>query len=502
MALTLWVARDDSICVNSEPDHSDVVTSGATRWKSFWVAVSIALLVVGAPLWFSNIYGTNRIATNALTLHWTNSALAAGSSVRSADAQALFFGVDFYLEAASQEAFDSAIGEARRNIAHLESVISAAPPSIVDDRPHALDEIRGVAAHATNLLDLTESGDVEAAVAYLSSDFEPHYVGAVGALSSIQDSVKTQVQEGETLSGWLSGVTTLVVMLLVPAAAVFAYSRIARRQVREREASYEVRLETDRQLLESKDEFIASISHELRTPLTSIVGFTDILLEDDIDPIEGHELLMLVGKEAAELQRMVEDLLTAARLDASALRFEFENVAIRDEIRAVADPLQRAGHSVAVNGVGATVVADRTRLRQVLRNLVSNAVRHGGPVIEVLGEVVDDRYRVSVSDNGDGVAEDVVERLFQRFVHDGKASVVGGSVGLGLAIARSLAAEMGGDLRYERIDEWTVFTFELELVAIDPLVVTLVDIESDEDESVMDKPQAPAEHLKHAEADT
>ncbi|NNF63556.1 MAG: HAMP domain-containing histidine kinase [Acidimicrobiia bacterium] len=467
--------------MNSPPDHSDAVTRRATRWKSFWVAMSIALLVVGAPLWFSNIYGTNRIATNALTLHWTNSAVAAGSAVRSADAQAIFFGVDFYLEAASQEAFDSALEEARRTIADLEAVIEAAPESIVEDSPQALVEIKGLAAHATNVLDLVESGEIESAVDYRSGQFEPHFQIAMSELGTIQESVKSQVQDGESLSGWLSGVTTLFVTLLVPAAAVYAYSRIARRQVREREAKYEVRLETDRQLLESKDEFIASISHELRTPLTSIVGFTDILLEDDIDPTEGHELLMLVGKEAAELQRMVEDLLTAARLDASALNFEFEDVTIRDEIKAVADPLQRAGHSVAVNGVSATVVADRTRLRQVLRNLMSNAVRHGGPIIEVLGEVVDDKYRISVSDNGEGVGDEVVERLFQRFVHDGKASVVGGSVGLGLAIARSLAAEMGGDLRYERVDGWTVFTFELELVSIDPLVVSLSDIESDDD---------------------
>ena len=436
--------------------------------------MSIALLVVGAPLWFSNIYGTNRIATNALTLHWTNSAAAAGSAVRSADAQAIFFGVDFYLEAASQEAFDSAAEEARRTISDLEAVVEAAPAAIVEDSPKALVEIRGLAAHATNVLDLVEGGEIEAAVDYRSTQFEPHFQTAMSELGAVQESVKSQIQDGESLSGWLSGVTTLFVTLLVPAAAVYAYSRIARRQVREREASYEVRLETDRQLLESKDEFIASISHELRTPLTSIVGFTDILLEDDMDPVESHELLMLVGKEAAELQRMVEDLLTAARLDASALNFEFEDVAIRDEIKAVADPLQRAGHSVSVNGVAATVVADRTRLRQVLRNLMSNAVRHGGPVIEVLGEVVDDRYR-------DGVADEVVERLFQRFVHDGKASVVGGSVGLGLAIARSLAAEMGGDLRYERIDDWTVFTFELELVSINPVVVSLPDIESEED---------------------
>lgn len=442
--------------------------------------MSIALLVVGAPLWFSNIYGTNRMATNALTLHWTNSAVAAGSAVRSADAQAIFFGVDFYLEAASQEAFDSAVEEARRTVSDLEAIVEAAPAAIVEDSPKALVEIRGLAAHATNVLDLVEGGEIEAAVDYRSTQFEPHFQAAMSELGAVQESVKSQIREGESLSGWLSGVTTLFVTLLVPAAAVYAYSRIARRQVREREASYEVRLETDRQLLESKDEFIASISHELRTPLTSIVGFTDILLEDDMDPVESHELLMLVGKEAAELQRMVEDLLTAARLDASALNFEFEDVAIRDEIKAVADPLQRAGHSVSVNGVAATVVADRTRLRQVLRNLMSNAVRHGGPVIEVLGEVVDDRYRVSVSDNGDGVADEVVERLFQRFVHDGKASVVGGSVGLGLAIARSLAAEMGGDLRYERIDDWTIFTFELELVSIDPMVVSLPDIESRE----------------------
>ncbi|MDH5372404.1 MAG: ATP-binding protein, partial [Acidimicrobiia bacterium] len=103
------------------------------------------------------------------------------------------------------------------------------------------------------------------------------------------------------------------------------------------------------------------------------------------------------------------------------------------------------------------------RLRQVIRNLVSNAVKHGGEHIEILARPNEDSYLITVSDDGPGVPSELQSRVFERFVHHGSAAQSKGSVGLGLSIARLLTEGMGGSLRYERNGGKTSFLIDLPL---------------------------------------
>ena len=121
------------------------------------------------------------------------------------------------------------------------------------------------------------------------------------------------------------------------------------------------------------------------------------------------------------------------------------------------------GSPVEMKATPGNVWVDALRLRQVLRNLVSNAVKHGGPNIGVFGRTTAGSYRVSVVDDGAGVSPEIADRLFDRFVHDGRGALLAGSVGLGLNIARSLSEAMGGSLVYERVGSSTVFTVSLPL---------------------------------------
>jgi signal transduction histidine kinase len=117
------------------------------------------------------------------------------------------------------------------------------------------------------------------------------------------------------------------------------------------------------------------------------------------------------------------------------------------------------------------VLGDQLRIRQILRNLLSNAVQHGGPTIRIYGDEAGSRYVISVEDDGEGVPEHVAERLFTRFVHKGETPLTAGSIGLGLAVARLLAEAMGGSLDYERITGRTSFVLALPLAAGDHDVV-------------------------------
>ena len=127
------------------------------------------------------------------------------------------------------------------------------------------------------------------------------------------------------------------------------------------------------------------------------------------------------------------------------------------------EPLRRAGITVEVDCRPALVRSDRLRLRQVVRNLLSNAGKYGGPHIRLLGDEVDGWYEIRVEDDGEGIPPELEPRLFQRFLHRGDMPLVLGSVGLGLSIVRALAEGMGGAVWYERRRGWTCFVVRVPL---------------------------------------
>lgn len=211
-------------------------------------------------------------------------------------------------------------------------------------------------------------------------------------------------------------------------------------------------------LVEAKDEFIAKVSHELRTPLTAVVGLTSEM--SSYGPMSGdeqRELMGLVAGQAAEMSYIVEDLLVAARAEMGTVAIDATEIDLDRELRATID-----GLGIAVDelpGILPEVCADASRVRQILRNLLTNANRYGGPRVRILGGDVDDRVWLEVRDDGQGVPPEMANEIFDPYTtaHEG----VSGSVGLGLTVARQLASMMGGSLSYSRNDTETVFRLEL-----------------------------------------
>jgi two-component system sensor histidine kinase KdpD len=231
----------------------------------------------------------------------------------------------------------------------------------------------------------------------------------------------------------------------------------------------------------AKDEFIAGLSHELRTPLTSIYGFAEILTDGDGSDVEGNkDLAQIIANEAAEMTRMVDDLLAAARIDSTGIQVEFAPTRISDVLESAMTPFARAGLEVKRSGGEAWVSTDASRLRHVIVNLLSNAARHGGDNIGIEvsgGEGVVD---IEVWDDGPGVPEEQVAKLFERFIHDGTAPLLTGSIGLGLAVASRLTSHLGGKLTYQRFVGKSYF-----IVSLPGLEEVAEDV-SDNQESVAD----------------
>jgi signal transduction histidine kinase len=166
----------------------------------------------------------------------------------------------------------------------------------------------------------------------------------------------------------------------------------------------------------------------------------------------------MVTTEASDLARMVEDLLTTARLAAGQLRYEPRRVGVVEEAEVIVRPFLQAGRKIEVDVDDGAVYVDRLRQRQVLRNLISNAVKYGGDRIVLIGRSDGIHFRWTVADDGPGVPRELEERLFQRYIHTLTfQQAVAGGVGLGLSIVKSLAEGMGGSVSYRRRDGITQF---------------------------------------------
>lgn len=213
-------------------------------------------------------------------------------------------------------------------------------------------------------------------------------------------------------------------------------------------------------LIRAKDEFIASVSHELRTPLTAVVGLTQELSEGRVEPFEVPELQALIAQQAQEVSDIVEDLLVAARASADTITIRPSPFNIRKEIEVVVKPWLRGGaHEIDLSTVGEelTGLGDAIRVRQIMRNLVANAVRYGGKPITIEAQSSGGQVRIAVRDHGAGIPSEAVDRMFEPYARLGGQAGLPSSVGLGLYVSRLLARMMDGDLQYERSDGVTQF---------------------------------------------
>lgn len=228
----------------------------------------------------------------------------------------------------------------------------------------------------------------------------------------------------------------------------------------EREADRE-RLE---QLNRAKDEFVASVSHELRTPLTAVVGFSRILQDEahTLSEPERAELLEMVVEQGADLANMISDLLVAAKAGVGSLEVSAVPVDIRAQAAQVIESFDReqvAG--IEFSGPSVRAVGDPDRVRQIVRNLISNALRYGGETIRVDVRGDANAAKVLVCDSGSPIPDDDRERIFQPYQRAHDAPGLAGSIGLGLAISRQLAQLMGGDVTYRHDGNESIFELTL-----------------------------------------
>jgi len=250
------------------------------------------------------------------------------------------------------------------------------------------------------------------------------------------------------------------------------------REMTELAQDYKTQKELAETSEKSKSEFLASMSHEIRTPMTGVLGMADILLETNLDPLQ-RENVLKIKSAGRSLLTILNDILDLSKMDAGRLEIEAIDfnlgTVITDAVDLVRDKAEEKGLLLSVEmpkTVPVSVRGDPTRIRQVLINLVGNAVKftHTGSVaLRVRHEARDDGYllRFEVADSGIGIPAEIQASLFEDFTQaDTSTSRRYEGTGLGLAISKRLTQLMGGEIGVDSEEgEGSVFWFTVNVEA-------------------------------------
>jgi PAS domain S-box-containing protein len=240
-------------------------------------------------------------------------------------------------------------------------------------------------------------------------------------------------------------------------------SYMAELEARSKEAEESVRL---------KSEFISSVNHELRTPLHTIVGFAELLAEEANGPLnpKQQKFLQHIRNDAEHLLSLIEDIIDLNRGGAGGLSLYTASLSLLDSVTDAEDSMRPYAKSRSISirkgsHLDVRVMADPLRLRQILYNLLNNAVKFSSPGGEVLvdAELDGKMVRITVSDTGPGIAPEECAHIFETFYQAGiKATEPREGTGLGLAICRHLVEMQGGTIWVDsRLHQGSQFHFTL-----------------------------------------
>ncbi|HEY4584626.1 MAG TPA: HAMP domain-containing sensor histidine kinase [Acidimicrobiia bacterium] len=407
--------------------------------------IAAVLVSVTAGALFGAVQVSRNVARASVELHYADEAARAATVVRSHIALAAL-GSEDQQQLSGQEAA-TALGVLDASLASLEGSPAAADSLVAgllfaNAARDAVDSI-GTAAVDQETADLWFREMMDSL-----DELRLNLVAYVDRLNSSYNTL-----------GIVLGVATVG---LAPLVLVVWTRSMARKSMEVRELSLQLKHEGE--LRDAHNSVLRTVVHEFRTPLTGISGLAAVLEDPSLRAsAEAAEMIGMIRTEAEDMSQLTDDILASAGLETGQLEIRVEPIDVTEVADRALAMFHRRGIEIDVSLDPAAVVADEFRLRQILKNLVSNAVKYGGPRITVTGTETLDSYELVVADDGDGVPDVIVEQLFDPFPHGGKGAP-SQSVGLGLFIVRELSEAMGGSVSHERVEDITMFTVRLPLV--------------------------------------
>jgi signal transduction histidine kinase len=223
-------------------------------------------------------------------------------------------------------------------------------------------------------------------------------------------------------------------------------------------------------MVEERNRFYRHVSHEVRTPLTSIIGFTELITDDESEPLTpGQKVIMQkVTSSAHRLLNMINNLLDISRVEAGRMEVRYNDVRLDELIEQVVDHMMplvsEKGLEIATSFAGDTplIVTDEQKLVQILTNLISNAVKYTPEgTIKINAAVANEQAIISVVDTGVGIPEDELDNIFNEF-HRVQVGPIQRGSGLGLTIVKKLTDLLEGSVIVQsRLHEGSTFTLTL-----------------------------------------
>ena len=228
--------------------------------------------------------------------------------------------------------------------------------------------------------------------------------------------------------------------------------------------------ETAESANQAKSEFLSRMSHELRTPLNAVLGFAQLLQQDELDECQAESVKRII-KGGQHLLELVNDVLDISSIEAGQLPIATERVATGEVVHETLELLTPLADERSIKiecdlpEADVIVRGNRQRLKQVLLNLVSNAIKYspeGSPVRVEIERTDDMRARIDVVDSGPGIPDELLERAFTPFERLGASARVEGT-GLGLPVSRNLVQAMGGTIEVKSSASGSTFSVDLPL---------------------------------------
>jgi len=296
---------------------------------------------------------------------------------------------------------------------------------------------------------------------------ERELAGSIGAASA--HAMVTRIAGGQTVS-----ITELIDIADETQQVIETSRQLEEKSAELERTAQQLRVVNDRlrTLDAQKDEFLSQVSHELRTPMTSIRSFSEILMDEgNIADAERERFVSIIHDESLRLTRLLDEILDINRLEAGVSKLNLVQIDANDAVRKALDTISGMTHSAGVNvrtdlsGGAVKIMANDDRLRQVLINVLSNAVKYNmapSPEIVVRTRLVDGFVQIDIIDNGGGVPPEVSTSIFDKFARGNRTGRNHGA-GLGLPISLAIMRAMNGNLTIEVTpDETTFFRLSFE----------------------------------------
>lgn len=408
---------------------AEVERKGIWLWA---VAVALSAAIAAALGWAA---AASTMAGKAADLDSVDLALGSVAVTRASAAQAVITATNHTAGTASSEALGTALSDLAANaVAYRQLALEA------DVAPVLADAALAIGVRLQN-------GDVDDARSELEGPLQETYRADLAALTLERDRVVAEIGSASSLAaaaaGWLRIAGVIAIPLLI---ATVVYSAGRRRQRAERAQLLEVVREVGVEA-SAAGSLLSDISHRLRTPLTSIFGLSELLAQSKrVSGLE-RELASLIHAEAAELQRVADDVLVLDQMRKDTLRPSPEIFALPDLLENATKSFRSAGVEIKIESPEVWVLSDPVKVRHIVRNLVANAASHGGAPIFVEASEVDGRVECVVIDHGPGLPVEI----------DLSTGNTGGH-GHGLEIAHQLSRSIGAALTHGREGDQTRFT--------------------------------------------